>query len=219
MSTTRGLKTCRRLNARSWWVKAAAWRPAVSIRRRSASEVSWSASVGARNSAELRITVSRLLKSWAMPPASLPTVSRRRELSISRRIARDSVTSSIATRIVSCGAAVAPNRRALRTSDLRPALGVRHSTSHCVDRVLAGEDVPKRSLELGGEQWIVEKPEQRALDDGRRPGAQHAVERRIGETDSQLLVEDDERLPDRVDDRGRVARLRLEHRAPPVAAR
>src|SRR5438034_138269 len=73
--STLGASTCRRLNARSWRVSSAARTPAFLIStasswRGSSGGVAWS-----NNCVDPRIAVSRLLKSWAIPPASCPTAS------------------------------------------------------------------------------------------------------------------------------------------------
>ena len=75
--TTRACSICLRLNASSCRVSAAAWLPAFSI---SSTDISasreGSPSGDSRSSAAWPLMmVSRLLKSWAMPPASLPMAS------------------------------------------------------------------------------------------------------------------------------------------------
>ena len=65
---------CLRLKARSWRVSAAARSPAVRIARSGSCRVGGGQLVaGAARVAAM--TVSRLLKSWATPPASRPTAS------------------------------------------------------------------------------------------------------------------------------------------------
>ena len=74
-STTWGSRTCLRLKARSWRTRRAARSAApmtcCTFRRRGSSP----ASPRRSSSPWPMITMSRLLKSWAMPPASRPTAS------------------------------------------------------------------------------------------------------------------------------------------------
>ena len=72
--TTSGTRTCLRLNARSWRVRAEARSAALRISCILPRRVgSWS--LGIMRSPYPRMAVSRLLKSCAMPPASRPTAS------------------------------------------------------------------------------------------------------------------------------------------------
>ncbi len=74
-TSTLGLTTSRRLKASSWRVRP----EARSVERRMASRSSWFSSASGRRCltrvAQVRMAVSRLLKSWATPPASWPTAS------------------------------------------------------------------------------------------------------------------------------------------------
>ena len=102
-SSTRGCSTCRRLNASSWRVSAAARSVAAATSSRSVRSPS-SAPTSSRIANRVRpaMIVSRLLKSWATPPASCPTASIRCECrSCSSRSSR-SVRSSTIT-ITNCG--------------------------------------------------------------------------------------------------------------------
>ena len=71
----RSLKTCLRLNARSWRVRLAARSPAFLISSTSLRNGSEWLRLPKMSSLYPLIAVSRLLKSWAIPPASLPTAS------------------------------------------------------------------------------------------------------------------------------------------------
>ncbi len=74
-STRRGARCWRREKARSWRVSTAA-RSLASMISRASSCPAWSAGSRSRSAlAAERITVRRLLKSWATPPASCPTAS------------------------------------------------------------------------------------------------------------------------------------------------
>jgi hypothetical protein len=74
-SVGRGWRTCLRLNARSWRVSSAARRPA-SMTSATYSAASPPAGRSARSSSEYPLMMlSRLLKSWAIPPARWPTAS------------------------------------------------------------------------------------------------------------------------------------------------
>ena len=70
-----GCRICLRLKARSWEVSAAAWRVARTISSRFPRPASPAGASSRASSVYPRMTERRLLKSWAMPPASIPTVS------------------------------------------------------------------------------------------------------------------------------------------------
>jgi hypothetical protein len=76
-SSTVACKACLRLKAKSWWVSIAA-RPAVSAMSSASRRSGPSGRALLRCSSRWTrpvMTVSRLLKSWATPPASCPTAS------------------------------------------------------------------------------------------------------------------------------------------------
>ena len=73
-SSTRGSSTCLRLKARSWRVRMLA-RSAVSVMRDTVSRSLELVRRPRSSSPRPMMTVSRLLKSWAMPPASWPMAS------------------------------------------------------------------------------------------------------------------------------------------------
>ena len=74
-SSTLGASTWRRLNASSCRVSSAARRPACRISSASSRRGSPEGMLLSSSWVEPRMAVSRLLKSWAMPPASCPTAS------------------------------------------------------------------------------------------------------------------------------------------------
>src|SRR5439155_259081 len=74
-SMTLGCRTCFRLNATRWLVRSAARSAAFSIPSTSPPSDAWPSRRRRRSSVWPMITVSRLLKSWAMPPARRPTAS------------------------------------------------------------------------------------------------------------------------------------------------
>ncbi len=74
-SSTRGCRICLRLNARSWRVSAAARSPASSTRVRSRRAGSLGAARSRSSDVRPVMTVRRLLKSWATPPARRPIAS------------------------------------------------------------------------------------------------------------------------------------------------